>query len=134
MWVFIPIAYIIILFYKNLIVHIGYILICIAIIGIISILNNKMLVKKDYFLLKILIIIFHLFLLYPLINFKKYIKLNNINILLLICGIIIAIYLPYWPYDISRKSTIFYGILIFFILFIFEKYHENNKLLKLSWK
>ena len=114
--------------------HIGYILICIAIIGIISLLNNKMLAKKDYFLLKILIIISHLFLLYPLINFKKYIKLNKSNILLGICGIIIAIFLPYWPYDISRKLLIFYGILIFFILFIFEKYHENNKLLKLLWK
>lgn len=130
-WVLIPIAYIIILFYKNLIVHIGYILICIAIIGIISLLNNKMLAKKDYFLLKILIIISHLFLLYPLINFKKYIKLNKSNILLGICGIIIAIVLPYWPYDLSRKLCIFYEILIFFILFIFEKYHENNKLIKL---
>lgn len=52
-WVLIPIAYIIILFYKNLIVHIGYILICIAIIGSISILNDKMLAKKNIFFLKI---------------------------------------------------------------------------------
>ena len=78
-----------------------------------------------------MIIILHLFFLYPLINFKKYIKLNKSNILLGICVIIIAIFLPYWPYNISRKSLIFYGILIFFILFIFEKYHENNKLIEL---
>jgi hypothetical protein len=94
-WVLVPISLYIIFYKKELIKYISYIFICIAIIGT----YDTYLIYSKYFaevnLLYILLsYIFHLALLFPLINIQEYLQINYINYLLGIVGLIIIKFLP----------------------------------------
>lgn len=104
----------------NIIKYFSYIFICIAIIGSVETLYVVIhYIKKSpiiVFTIGILSWIFHLALLYPLVNPKEYLKPNIYNYILGLIGILIIIYLPYWPYMISRNTFIIYILSIFSIL------------------
>ncbi len=55
-------------------------------------------------------------------DIRYLIRLNTWNFILLIIGIIIINYLPYWPYFMSRKSMTIILILITSFLWIYAQY------------
>lgn len=77
-------------------------MICIVIIGLIETLFFSSISTIG----KILNIICHLLLLIPLYfseqNFNTLSAINNWNVIVYILGIIIMLYLPYWPYKMDR--------------------------------
>ena len=119
-WILVPISLLIIFYKKELIKYFSYIFLCIAIIGTI----DTYLVQLKYSKINLFILlsyIFHLLLLYPLINIKEYIQINNTNYLLGIIALLIINYLPYWPYVLTRDTItslifIIYSILTFISL------------------
>lgn len=115
----IPLTIIIILKYKNLIKFASPILIVIFIVGSI----NSYLISEKYNLVSILFlgILFHVIALYPIINYKKYFEPNVIQYILGIIAILICMFLPYWPYLLSRKNTIIIILLIYFFTYILYK-------------
>lgn len=117
-WVLVPLG-IIFIFMNIFLKYYSYALISIGIIGAIDCFNLLKIYK--YYIFFSLAIFFHLLLLYPLINFKKNIKLNLTNLLLLLIGIIIIIILPYWPYTITKTKMILYVIFAYLFLYFFEK-------------
>ena len=96
--------------HPNFIKNINYLSILVAIFGIIdTILHIN---KHNLYLIFVFIIFFHLIFFYPLINFKKYMKPNMINYFLSFISILIFMFLPYWPYLISRETGIYLLIAI----------------------
>jgi len=115
----VPIAILIIL-QKKLIPYFSYIFLCIAIIGLID-TYLVYLKNKNAYLIFILIAFLHSILLYPLTNIKKYMKPNKINFLIILLGILIIIFLPYWPYELKKKTIVLLIILIYiFSIFLWE--------------
>jgi hypothetical protein len=115
-WILIPIACFII-YNKKYIKYFNYIFIYIALIGIIDNYFQFKIYKSFFKYYKSLfvyysVILLHIILLYPLINIKKYMKPNIINLILSIIAIFIIIYLPYWPYELSRQIFIAWLIII----------------------
>jgi hypothetical protein len=114
-WILVPISLLIIFYKKELIKYFSYIFLCIAIIGTI----DTYLVQLKYSKIKLFILlsyIFHLLLLYPLINIKEYIQINNTNYLLGIIALLIINYLPYWPYVLTRDTITSLIFIIYLIL------------------
>jgi hypothetical protein len=88
------------------------------------------LVPISLYIIFLLSYIFHLALLYPLINIQEYLQINYINYLLGIFALIIINFLPYWPYLVSRVSMTYICIIIYFILTVISfLYTSNNNLL-----
>ena len=130
-WVLIPISFYIIIYKKELIKYFSYVFICIAIIGT---LDTYLIYSKYFAKLNLLFIllsyIFHLALLFPLINIQEYLQINYINYLLGIVALIIIKFLPYWPYLVSRVSMTYISIIIYFILTVISLFYtSNNKIL-----
>lgn len=131
-WLLVPISLYIIFYKKELIKYFSYIFLCIAIIGTI----DTYLVYLKYPKVNLLFIlpsyIFHLALLFPLINIQEYLQINNINYLLGIIGLIIIKFLPYWPYLVSRVLMTYISIIIYFILTVISLFYtlNNNLLIK----
>ena len=72
----------------------------------------------------IISILLHLSLLFVLIHFKKYGKINIISILLLVLANITILFLPYWPYSMKRETLcILYN---FIYLFLYIVYRFSN--------
>lgn len=99
-----------------------YVLIYIALIGT----YNTILVRKEILKTKYgkyqywLAIIFHLILLLSLLEFKKFGYPNIGSLIIMLIGILIINYLPYWPYYLSRdEMTNFYIVLYVILSFIY---------------
>ena len=107
----VPIA-LLIIYNKKLIKYFSYIFLCIGFIGLIDTYLEHLKYKNAY-LIFILIALLHSLLLFPLTNIKKYMKPNIINFLLGLIGILIIIFLPYWPYELSRKLMIYIIIIVY---------------------
>lgn len=120
-WLLIPLSYLI-LYYKTYIKYFSYTFVVIAIIGIVE--TILLIEKYNYFLLISASLILHAILLYPLTNIKKYLKLNISNIALAFLGIIITLFLPYWPYILSRSTFIIFGIIIYIFLFLLNNFYK----------
>ena len=117
--VLVPLTILLIFKYKNLINFAAPIFIVIFIIGSI----NSYLISEKYNLLSLLFlgIIFHISALYPITNYKKYFQPNIIQYILGIIGILICMFLPYWPYLLSRGNSIIIILLIYFFTYILYK-------------
>ncbi len=63
-------------------------------------------------------IIFHLILLLSLLEFKKFGYPNIGSFIIMLIGILILNYLPYWPYHLSRELMITSYIILYIILSI----------------
>ena len=113
----------IILYFKNYIKYFSNIFLAIFICGIIDSYKKSIIYQLSIILYANLI--FHIFGLYPLLNFKKYFKPNLINFLVGFFAILVIIFLPYWPYDVNRSIFIILIILIYLvttiIYFLIEK-------------
>lgn len=120
-WLLIPLSFII-LYYKTYIKYFSYAFVVIAIIGIVE---TILLIKKyNYFILISVSLILHAILLYPLTNIKKYLKLNISNIALVFLGIIIIVFLLYWPYILPRSTFIIFATIIYIFLFLLYNFYK----------
>ena len=111
----IPLSILLIIKYNNLIKFASQIFIMVFIIGSI----NAYLISEKYNLLSLLFlgILIHVPTLYPLIDCKKYFEPNIIQYMLGIIGILICMFLPYWPYLLSRrKYNNYYTFNLFFYI------------------
>ena len=107
----VPLLILIILYFKKYINYFSNIFLAIFTCGIIDSYAKYIIYELPIILYAN--IIFHSFGLYPLSNFKKYFKPNLINFLFVILGILIIIFLPYWPYDSTRLTFVSSIILIY---------------------
>lgn len=120
-WFLVP-FFIIIYLNKDYIKYFSYPSIAVAIIGTID--TYYMYLKYKYFWSFILVSLLHLILLYPLINIDNYLKPNISNLIFGIIGLFIIYFLPYWPYDITKKQGII--LLIFSYLLTYTIYILNK--------
>ena len=120
--ILVPLIILLIFKYKNLIKFASQIFIIVSIIGSINILIGYKLIKKyNLVFISFLGILIHLPGLYPLINYKKYFQPNIIQYILGIIAILVCMFLPYWPYLLSRENTIIIILLIYFFTYILYK-------------
>ncbi len=122
-WVLVPIVSLLIFYFNNYIKYVSLIFLLIGIVGIIDtyykILEEKLI---GYF---ILIIIMHLVGFYPLLNVKKYFEYNNIIYIFGLLALLVTYFLPYWPYDVSRKFVLLVIILLYSSYTIYHKLLRN---------
>lgn len=111
----VPLGTILYLFYEKSRPYLMYGLIYIAIIGTIDTLFLKNEIVKagnkdgnnyghiQYYLF----LFFHICLLFPLFEFKKYGYPNIQSFIIFIIAILVISFLPYWPYYLSREVFIY---------------------------
>ena len=129
-WLLVPISLYIIFYKKELIKYFSYVFICIAIIGTLDTYLIYLTYSAKLKLLFILLsYIFHLALLYPLINIQEYLQINYINCLLGIVCFIIIKFLPYWPYIVSRETFIYQYIITYVISIFINLFYNYNYIL-----
>ena len=120
-YVVVPLAIILYIYFSSFRSYLLYHMVCGGIIGTIDTINYYRLGKSGI-VFTITSLIFHLALLLVLCNFKKYGKINKISVFLLLIANLIIIYLPYWPYSLTRQTFLFLYNLIYFILCIKSLY------------
>ena len=121
-WVLVPIVFILILYFNNYIKYVSLIFLLIGIVGLIDTYYKFM--KEKLLGFFILVIIMHLVGFYPLLNIKKYFEYNNIIYLFGLLALAITYFLPYWPYDVSRKFV------LLVILGLYGSYTLYHKLIE----
>lgn len=123
--VLVPLLIILYLFFTKLRPYLMYSLIYVAIIGTIDtyLLKDKVINagKKYGHIHYYLYLLFHLVLLLPLLEFKKYGYPNVTSFCLFVISILIISFLPYWPYYLSREVFI-YILVGTYIVFNFAYY------------
>ena len=90
----------------------------VAIIGFIGVIDT--LCKMDDYngiIITIFSIIFHVALLLVLLDYNKH-AFSIYSLVLLLLANIIIVYLPYWPYELSRNTVSIMYNFLFFVLFI----------------
>lgn len=119
-WILIPLFVYLYLFINKSKSILLYSLNVIAIIGIWdTILKKKYVINLNFGYLQFYTALFcHAVLFLSLFDFMKYGYPNLKSYLLLIIGSIIIYYLPWWPYMLTKKTTIFLAITIYIILTI----------------
>jgi hypothetical protein len=121
-WVLVPIVCLLIFYFNNYIKYVSLIFLLIGIVGLID-TYYKMIKEKliGYFTL---IMIMHVISFYPLLNIKKYFEYNNIIYIFGLLALAIIYFLPYWPYDVSRKNV------LIIILLLYSSYTLYHSVLK----
>ena len=92
-------------------------IVCVGIVGSIDSIFNYLSGNLGI-VFAITSILIHLSLLLVLVNFKKYGKINNISVLLLIIANLTLIFIPYWPYILTREYMLIIYNFTYFILCI----------------
>lgn len=116
-WILIPIFIYLYVFVKKSRSILFYPFLLVAILGI----WNLILVKKDIFRYKygliqfIFVFIFHFILLLPILQYKKYSNPNFYSLLLILLGILILKFLPWWPYEGFKRNQMILNILILYL-------------------
>ena len=116
---------IILYFNKSFIKYVSYGALAIPIIG-----NYDAYLKyKQYNLIGIFIAsaLGHMVFLYPLINIKKYFEPNLIQFLLILTGLFIIYYLPYWPYNVPRTIMSYILIGVYILATLIYCFYFNYK-------
>jgi hypothetical protein len=123
-WVLLPSVLVLIYYYNSYIKYVSLILLLIGIVGTIGAYNRS----KKYKLLGLLIVglITHIPGFYPLLNITKYFEYNNIIYYFGLLALAITYFLPYWPYNVSRKLV---GSLIILLYSSYTLYHIYNNYL-----
>lgn len=104
-----------------------YHMVCVSIIGTIDTL-----LKDNGIAMKIASIILHLLLLFVLYDFNIYENNNLLSITLLIIANLIVIFLPYWPYELSKMDIVYLYNFIYIALFCLFYFSRKVNDLKLS--
>ena len=116
-YILVPLAVILYIYNSSFRSYLLYHMVCWGLIGTIDTINYYKL-SKSGIVFTITSLIFHLALLLVLCNFQKYGKINLISLLLLLVANLVIIYLPYWPYSLTRQTVLFLYNLIYFALCI----------------
>ena len=121
-WILVLIVFLLIFYFNNYIKYVSLIFLLIGIVGLIDTYYKFM--KEKLLGFFILVIIMHLVGFYPLLNIKKYFEYNNIIYLFGLLALAITYFLPYWPYDVSRKFV------LLVILGLYGSYTLYHKLIE----
>ena len=121
-WVLVPIVFILILYFNNYIKYVSLIFLLIGIVGTVDSFYKS--IREKLQGIFILVIIMHLVGFYPLLNVKKYFEYNNIIYIFGLLALAITYFLPYWPYDVSRKFV------LLVILGLYGSYTLYHKLIE----
>jgi hypothetical protein len=118
-WVLVPIIFIMIYYFNA---YIKYVSLIFLLVGIVGCINSYNISKKEK-LIGILIagLITHSICFYPLLNVEKYFAYNNIIYVFGLLALAITYFLPYWPYNVSRK---FVTIVILLLYSTYTIYHS----------
>ena len=116
-YILVPLAVILYIYNSSFRSYLLYHMVCWGLIGTIDTINYYKL-SKSGIVFTITSLIFHLALLLVLCNFQNYGKINLISLLLLLVANLVIIYLPYWPYSLTRQTVLFLYNLIYFALCI----------------
>ena len=120
-YILVPLAVILYIYNSSFRSYLLYHMVCCGLIGTIDTINYYKLGKSGI-VFTITSLIFHLALLLVLCNFKKYGTINLVSLLLLLVVNLVIIYLPYWPYSLTRQTFLFLYNLIYLILCITSVY------------
>ncbi len=132
-WFLIPLLLFLYYKYENLRKYLNYSLIFISVIGMIDTgLSKKDIIKNQKYeivgLIQFyLIILFHFFLIFSLVNYNNYSYPNLISFILFILSILIILYLPYWPYKLTRQDFIVLDILFYLTFIIYHLINVKKK-------
>ena len=121
-WVLVPIVFILILYFNNYIKYVSLIFLLIGIVGTVDSFYKS--IREKLQGIFIWGAIMHLVGFYPLLNVKKYFEYNNIIYIYGLLALAIAYFLPYWPYDVSRKFV------LLVILGLYGSYTLYHKLIE----
>ena len=121
-WVLVPIVFILILYFNNYIKYVSLIFLLIGIVGTVDSFYKS--IREKLQCIFIWGAIMHLVGFYPLLNVKKYFEYNNIIYIYGLLALAIAYFLPYWPYDVSRKFV------LLVILGLYGSYTLYHKLIE----
>jgi hypothetical protein len=113
-YILIPLGCYLYLYYPQLRPYLFYHMVCIGIIGTKGTLDR---VKYNGIITTIIGLLLHLILLLVLFDDEKYGKPNNVSVLLLLLANLTMIYIPYWPYLMSRIDMLIMYNLIFWLLY-----------------
>jgi len=116
-YVLIPVSVILYLYNPLFKRYLLFNIVCIGIVGAIDSIFNYLSGNLGIVFTFISILI-HLSLLLVLVNFKKYGKINTISVLLLIIANLTLIFLPFWPYILTRENMLIIYNFTYFILCI----------------
>ena len=117
-WIIVPLFIFLYYYYEKSRSILFYPGLLVSIVGIWNtILVKNLILKYKFGLLQfIFTLLFHLVLLYPIIQYQKYSYPNLFSFLLILLGILILKYLPWWPYIRLTKKFMIYLIIFFYIL------------------
>ena len=118
-YLLIPFIFLLYNYLPNTRKYILYHAICIGIIGIIECYYSYI-EQNIGFVIAIISTIIHLLLLFVLVDFQKYGKINFISLVLLFVANLVILFLPYWPYSIKREYIlILYNFIYTFLYFVY---------------
>jgi hypothetical protein len=123
-WVLVPIVFILIFYFNNYIKYVSLIFLVIGIVGTIDSFYKS--IKEK--LLGILIVgaLMHSVGFYPLLDVKKYFEYNNIIYIFGLIALAITYFLPYWPYEVSRKNVLIIIVLLFSSYTLYHNVSKKN--------
>ena len=117
-WVLLPITVALIYYYNSYIKYVSLIFLLIGIVGLID--GYYKIIHEKLVFIFIISIFIHLIGFYPLLNITKYFEYNNIIYLFGLLSLAITYFLPYWPYNVSRKLI---GTIIILLYLSYTLYH-----------
>ena len=121
-WILVLIVFLLIFYFNNYIKYVSLIFLLIGIVGTVDSFYKSIREKLQGIFISGAIM--HLVGFYPLLNIKKYFEYNNIIYLFGLLALAIAYFLPYWPYDVSRKFV------LLVILGLYGSYTLYHKLIE----
>lgn len=122
-WALVPLAFLF-LYSGKYIEYFSYIFVYISLIGIFD--TIVFLNSTKCYLFTIFSVLFHSFLLLPLLNFDKNFKPNVIHLFFLLLAHYIINNLYYWPYYLDRDTFLFVLYVIHIILLLSYKYRMKD--------
>jgi hypothetical protein len=121
-WVLVPIVFILIFYFNNYIKYVSLIFLLIGIVGTIDSFYKS--IKEKLLGIFIVGALMHSVGFYPLLDVKKYFEYNNIIYIFGLIALAITYFLPYWPYEVSRKNVL---IIILLLFSSYTLYHSVSK-------
>jgi hypothetical protein len=121
-WVLVPIVFILIFYFNNYIKYVSLIFLLLGIVGTIDSFYKS--IKEKLLGIFIVGALMHSVGFYPLLDVKKYFEYNNIIYIFGVIALAITYFLPYWPYEVSRKNV------LIIILLLFSSYTLYHSVLK----
>jgi hypothetical protein len=118
----VPIVFILIFYFNNYIKYVSLIFLVIGIVGTIDSFYKS--IKEKLLGIFIVGALMHSVGFYPLLDVKKYFEYNNIIYIFGLIALAITYFLPYWPYEVSRKNV------LIIILLLFSSYTLYHSVLK----